>query len=134
MSDPIYAVLLHVRSPMPPTVLQVLEKSATLISVTPTTPNQTSEPPTGHKKVQHYVNGKRHKGISGIDLLIETLRAHSGICTTDQLTKAFVDRGFAVSSASPIVSELIKAGKLRRLDQSRLALIGEAVVHKGAGV
>ena len=127
MSDPIYAVLLHVRSPMLPTVLQALERSATLVSVTPTTSGK--EPPP--KKNQHYANGKRMKGISGRELVLQTLDQHNGFCNNQQLEKAFIENGFAKESYSSPVSYLVAEGRVRRLDQGRIARIG-TTIHLGA--
>lgn len=128
MSEPIYAVLFHVRAKELPTVLSVVEKSATLISVTPT--EETKAPP--EKKRQHYVNGKRFKDISGQDLVLQTLAEHKGVCDIIQLSKAFVSHDFAADSYSSAVTYLIKEGKVRRLERSRIALVG-TTIHKGAG-
>lgn len=128
MSEPIYVVLFHVRAKELPTVLSVVEKSATLISVRPT--EETKAPP--EKKRQRYVNSKHRKDISGQDLVLQTLTEHKGVCDTIQLSKAFVNHGFANDSYSSAVTYLVKNGKVRRLERGRVALIG-TTIHKGAG-
>lgn len=125
MSEPIYTVLFHVRAKELPTILQVVERSATLISVTPTEETKAPE-----KKHQHYVNGKHIKDISGQDLVLQTLAEHKGVCDIIQLSKAFVSRNFAAGSYSSAVTYLVKEGKVRRLGQGRIAL---TTIHKGAG-
>jgi hypothetical protein len=128
MSEMIYAVLLHVRATQLSTVIQVLEKSAVLVSVTPTTPDQTQPP---EKKTFRYANGVRFKGISGRDLVLQILTANNGLCDNEQLEKAFVKAGFAKDSYSGPISYLITEGRVRRLDRGRVALVG-TTIHKGA--
>lgn len=131
MSDPIYAVLFHVRSTKLPTVLQVLEKSATLISVTPTKADEAAAPASA-KKNMHYVNGKRSKGISGRELVLHCLEVSKDhICTNEELSRAFVAHEFSPNSYSSVITYLVQDGKVRRLDRGRIALVG-AIIHKGA--
>jgi hypothetical protein len=61
---------------------------------------------TSGKKTPRYVDGKRNKGISANELVLQTLV--TGPTTYEQLAQRFVDKGFAKTSLSPTLSRLIK--------------------------
>jgi hypothetical protein len=84
------------------TIISALKGSATLISMTVV---EEKKPKTRN---HGYVDGKRNKGISGEDLVIQSLKA--GAQTSEQLTATFVERGFAPKSVSPNVSALVHRG------------------------
>lgn len=134
MSEPIYAVTLHVRGTLNlSTVIAVVEKVATVVSVVPTEETETVTPPSTERR-PHYVNGKRFKGISGPDLVIKTLKeSRDGTCTNEQLSTIFVANGFAPASYSSPISGLLKDGRIRRLGVGKWGLVGGTTIHKGAG-
>ena len=61
-----------------------------------------------------YANGVHDKGISGKDLVLKTLDGPSCMITTENMEKVFVRHGFAGKSASPSLSVLKHAGKIKR--------------------
>jgi hypothetical protein len=64
-----------------------------------------------------YAGGIRNKGISGKELLRVSLQ--EGPKTLEQLVKIFMDRGFAATSPSPLISVARKNGKVH-IDHSGL--------------
>lgn len=67
-----------------------------------------------------YVGGKRDKGIRGDDLLVELLS--NGKMKLSVIQRQFASRGFALTSASPILSKLIAAKKVMRVGSSEYRL------------
>jgi len=67
---------------------------------------------TPPKPEHRFRNGKRFKGISAIDLIIQTLQSKS--LTTEGLEKIFEGRGFAPLSAKPALYRLRDEGRIRR--------------------
>lgn len=61
---------------------------------------------------QRFRDGKRNKGISGVDLIIQTLRGGKPLTLKD-LEKVFEGRGFALSSASPVLFRLRDEGRVK---------------------
>jgi hypothetical protein len=59
-----------------------------------------------NKKHQHYVDGKRYKGISARDLIMESLA--NGPKTIQQLVNAAKTKGFSENTVSPRLSLLVK--------------------------
>lgn len=118
----IYAILMHVGEKQLPTVLSALAGAATLVSITPTQPDE-KKPRTG------YVNGKKNKGIRGNELALAVLSDNGGIATYQQIAARFEEQGFSCKSASPCLSNLVTAGKVRRLGKGKFALPG-TTIHK----
>lgn len=71
-------------------------------------PVKTDEPAPKNR----YINGKRDKGISGIDLVLKTLQGCASTLPT--LTKIFVAQGFAETSVSSVISRLLDEGRVRK--------------------
>jgi hypothetical protein len=71
-----------------------------------------------------FVGGRRNKGVSGEQLILETLR--SGPANLDELRHVFANRGFAAASASPYVSKMLRAGSIQRGMHGRLFLKPDA--------
>lgn len=59
-----------------------------------------------------YKNGSRDKGISGEDLLLQSLK--NGPKCLDQLQDIFEARGFARSTPAALVSQMARANKIKR--------------------
>jgi hypothetical protein len=70
-----------------------------------------SEAPKTTASTSRYANGKRAKGITGEDLVREVLR--SGPANLDEIRRAFVHRGFAVTSAGVCVSKMLREDRIR---------------------
>jgi hypothetical protein len=96
----------------PPAVRPLLLPEAPKVAVEVT--------PTVAKPASRFVNGKKDKGISGEALVEAVLR--SGPADLDELRHTFEHRGFAVSSAAPTVSRMLKAGRIRRGMHNRFHL------------
>jgi hypothetical protein len=120
-----YAITIKVpESDLGPIVTHAVTHGIKMLSANPTGEIDTS--PKG------YVGGKRNKGISGRELIIALLsgdEAYGGkrrIWKGEELSKAFVANGFAGSSWSPPMSELIKADppQVRALGKGMFCLIG----------
>jgi len=79
------------------------EKHVSLENVVPVT-NETPAA-TVHRG---FKDGKRFKGISGHDLILEMTKGGYGV-TRDQIKAAFIDKGFADSSHSAAISTAINA-------------------------
>lgn len=91
------------------TVLDVLKGTAELISAKPAKPAQVIQP------VSRFRDGKRVKGINGIQLAMTVLKAAGGsLVHMDTFKEAFVAKGFMATSASPVLTELFAAGKVER--------------------
>ena len=93
MPAKVYAVTLHVTEGNLGTVLQTIVGSATLVSVVPTqetarSSGSSSSSGNGEKHV-HYVGGKRNKGISGEDLVMQTLGSSAKVFNMNEITNAF---------------------------------------------
>lgn len=79
-----------------------------IVSITP----EKSAIPT--KKNMRYVEGKRLKGINGVDLLKELFKKKKTRNTTE-LKDAFEANGFSENSMSPRLSGFLKEGLIERL-------------------
>jgi hypothetical protein len=71
-------------------------------------------------KPTRFVNGKKNKGVSGENLVIETLR--SGSADLSELKRVFTHRGFAPTSASPTLSRMMRDGEVERGPHGRFKL------------
>lgn len=116
----IYAVLLHVDEKQLPTVLGVLAGNAKLVSVTPTEEAKAEK----KKKQQHYVDGKRDKGISGEDLLLQAIAKEQRAFTIKELEEVFLAHRFSGNSVSPVLNRLIQAEKIRKVGAGAYCLKG----------
>ena len=126
MASNIFIVTLQVDARRLPTVLEALSGAATLVSVTPCQEAKVADP--NLKKEHFFRDGKRNKGISGHDLVLELLRSKDGKPTSfNDIAKAFVERGFVANSASPALSNLKKEGKIRALGNGRYVLAGTTI-------
>ena len=85
-------------------IIELVDNEGILVSVEPLKEKNT--------KKHFYTNGKRNKGVSGIDLLMGLLKDHKGGVVFEQLKKAFVEKGFSETSVSPILSKLSADGKI----------------------
>ena len=133
MANRVYAVTLHVTENNLGTVLSALSGSSTLVSVVPTQktaahpngPSSSSSSADSSALVQHhYTNGKRNKGISGEELALEVLNSSERVFTLGEISNAFVQRGFAGNSSSPVLSKLASAGKVRALGAGKFCKAG----------
>lgn len=102
---------------------QAIEGNGQLVNVI-LVREQTSPTPT---KQFHYAGGKRKKGISGGDLVLEILASENRVFTDVEVGNAFVKRGFAYGSARPCLYQMAKAGKVRALGQCRYCLAGTTI-------
>lgn len=110
------------------TILEAISGSARLVGVVPVP--EESEP---EKERNHgYANGKRNKGISGVDLAVETLRSANRVFTFTEVARVFQDRGFAPNSASPSLTMAVKENRAIALGGGKYCAPG-TTIHKGAG-
>lgn len=66
--------------------------------------------PPEKRRRQGYANGKRDKGISGEDLMMQLLTEASAPVRNHDIKEMFELHGFAPSSASPVLAELKTRG------------------------
>lgn len=85
--------------------------------------HRVDETPTPAKKRSfRFVNGKRNKGVMGIDLVRDTLTARPKV-TRAQLMETFTKHEFAPSSISSLLSKAVRAGWAKRNDDDTWSLI-----------
>lgn len=121
----VFLVSLHVDEKQLATILGTIAGSATLVSITPTEITKTVTDP------HRFVGGVRDKGISGPELILETLTKAKRVVTTDELEAAFAARGFSRVSYSSPLHILLKSGKVVRAGHKKYLLKG-TVVKMGA--
>lgn len=117
-----YKVSLLVTEKLLPDVLRVVAPECKLLGVEPQ--NDTAEPPAKPyaPRTVHYANGKKNKGISGTDLVLNSIRAAPDTfplgrhLTRPELEQIFVKQGFASASVSPALTNLVRQGKITYLD------------------
>jgi hypothetical protein len=124
----VYLVTLHVGEKELPTILGAIAGSAKLVSVTPTEEAK-AEKPTARDF--HYVDNKRNKGISGEDLLLQTLGKEPRVFHVKEIEAAFEKHRFSGNSVSPILHRLLAAEKIRRVGTASYCLVG-TVLKLGA--
>lgn len=132
-----YRVLLHVASPVLPTLISLVDDhdSIRIVQISdladdeplPPASLSASPPPPSPPTVaaaapssERYAGGKRLKGISGKELVLEILRSGPG--DLDEIRRAFVNRGFAAASAAPTLSNMLRDGLIRRASHGRYVL------------
>jgi hypothetical protein len=76
------------------------------------------------KKTFRYAGGKRDKGISGPELLMDLLGTSSR--SLKSIAQDFQARGFARNSASAVASKLVEKGTLKREGRGLSALYRKA--------
>ena len=90
-------------------------------------PEEPAKPKQGH-----YRDGKRFKGISGDELAMQIVSSADRVFTLDEIAASFVEKGFAGNSASPVLSGLVREGKIRALGAGKYCRTG-IVLKMGAG-
>lgn len=95
-------------------IVDVLDGSAEVISV------KRAEDRTVKRTKRTYVGGKRDKGITGLDLITQTLA--KGPMTQASLQNLFLAKGFADSSCGAALSKLVKNKTVVHQDDGRYAL------------
>lgn len=103
------------------TVMQVLEGAGTIVEVRQA-PAATSEPGKPPRQMK-YAGGKKNKGISSQDLVVELCSQKKRAVTREELTATFVARGFSANSVSPAVSQLTAAKRIAVDDRGRVTLV-----------
>jgi hypothetical protein len=98
-----------------PTVLQVLEKAADLVSLN--VEKETIEQPV---KSFHYAGGKHNKGITGRELVLQMLA--KGPTSVAEFVAEFKKYEFAPTSYSPVISTLLSAKKVVKLENGKYSL------------
>ena len=96
-----------------PTVLEVTNKVCKLVSVSPVEEPEKEVAPEQPRKTFQYANGMRLKGISGDDLLLEFCKTHPQF-NAPEIEDEFVKRGFARTTAGPVLARAVNNGVLRR--------------------
>ena len=131
MANRIYAVTLHVAEANLGTVLSALAGSSSLVSVVPT--QKTAHLPSSSgssapkESQSRFHGGKRDKGISGEELVLQTLGSSDRVFTATEISNAFVQHGFAGNSSSPVLSRLAASGKVRALGAGKFVLPGVTI-------
>lgn len=103
-----YNVHLTVAANLLPTLLSTIERTRGIILASITVA-EGEEPKT---RTPRYHGGKRDKGISAQDLMLEALA--SGSHKYSDLEKIAKARGFAPSSVSAVLSKMVTAGTVVR--------------------
>lgn len=106
-----FDILIRTEAPGIPTILQVIEGAATLLSIVPT-PKDAPAVPTMHSRPG---NVTRHRpfGIRGEDLAMKIFsdgKEHH----LPEFMKVYEEAGLQPHSASPLLSHLRKEGKIKR--------------------
>lgn len=121
-----FDVMIRCTSQRLPIILQALDGAMELISVKAAV-EDVDVPGLLRRKTHGYVNGKHDKGISGKALALELLnKTANGSMGLEKMSKAFQARGFALSSASPVLSALVKTGVCEKLGHGTYRLIKKA--------
>lgn len=96
------------------TLVELLEGEGCLVSMEPYVEK------VGIKKPKFaYAGGKRNKGISGYDAVIEAIKV--GYRTTEKIADHMVkEYGFAPTSASPAITHLKAAGRIKQDEDSKI--------------
>jgi hypothetical protein len=104
------------------TVIGAIEGAASIVEVRAL--DEAAPPPTrNHPRNHHgYANGKRDKGISGRDLLLEVLSKYKRPVSRDEIDREFITRGFAAGSFSPSVTYLVREGRVVRGEHGYVSL------------
>lgn len=127
MAEKVYEVRLHVEAQNLGTLLSVITDSSSLISVVPT--QESAMIKAQAVKTKHrFHNGIRDKGISGEELVLKILNEAATradpVQSLTQISNVFVQKGFAGKSASPVLSKLVKEGKVRALGMGKFCASG----------
>ena len=77
-----------------------------------------SEEPKGFR----FAGGRRDKGISAYNLLMEQVNRIGGVVGYDKLRYEFGLRGFAPTSISATITQLVREGKLIRVGKGAVML------------
>lgn len=121
MAEKVYAVTFHVTEKNLGTILTTLLDAATLVSVVPTQESaRVNNVPASPSKF--YVKGLRNKGISGEELLMRTLSSERRVFSSMEIFTVFTGHNFAGNSAGPVLSKLVKSGKVRALGGGKFCL------------
>lgn len=107
----LFDVLIRCTDKRLPTILQACDGALELqwVKAAQDDPLLTTHKQKGHKSFT-YANGRRDKGISGAELMLKLLGDAGGTLSYDKLSRGFTARGFAPNSASPVLSQMRKAG------------------------
>ena len=105
-----YVMTLIVPARLVGTILDVLKGEGLMVKTEPYVETEQQQQPK--KKEFRYAGGKRNKGISGVDLAIQSIQA--GVKTDRGLMKAFVIKGFSENSSGPVISRLLQEGRIGR--------------------
>lgn len=118
MTEQNFLITVEVQGRLLTDILTVLtDRRVRLVNVVPAAPitstSTSTSPSPSRKKLSHYVNGVRFKGILGRDLLKDTLVERSPR-STQELEHIFAQHGFASNSVSPALSKAIRFGVAQR--------------------
>lgn len=114
----IYEVILHVAEETLSPLIGAVAPQCTIVQVKPK--EATTQPAPTKRK--YYVDGKRFKGISGEDLLLQTLAVEKRAYSTVELEAVFVAKQFKANSLSPILSRLMAGKKIKRVKPGHYVL------------
>lgn len=87
----------------------------------------------GHAPKGRRGGDRRHGGISGYDLLLQTVNNPERTYTHTEIKRVFKDNGFQESSAQPLMYRAIKEGKIRNCGGSIYQRVAEPPKVNGAG-
>jgi hypothetical protein len=90
------------------TVMEVVAGAADLLELKQLAGDEPEEGPK--KKNFSYANGQRNKGITGEELILQSLQ--KGALGSDAMCNVFASRGFAGHSFHAAASKLAKEGKI----------------------
>lgn len=86
------------------TIVELMDGEGIIVSMNPYVDKKSAP--------RRYLNGKKNKGISGIDAVIAILTDHKKL-QYDKIGKLMQSKhNFAPSTASPVLSKMVKAKKI----------------------
>lgn len=117
-----YHVTFVVSAAKLPTLLQAVAPEVALIGVTEA---PQSSPDVQKTRQGGYVGGKKNKGISAEDLILQTLMSEPRrTWTSTEMTQVFVSHSFAGHSFHAAASKLVAEKKIRRIAPGLFAPLG----------
>ena len=126
--DQLYTITFIAPYAMTHVILAACEgREVSLVSVLPIKEDSIAPPPA-QARTLHYINGKKDKGISSEALVLECINSEpKRSWTGNELGEIFVKRSFARTSWASATSNLVKAGKIRRVKLGVFAPLGLTV-------
>lgn len=101
------------------TIMSVLDGEAKLISV------EHIEEKSKKGNGSRYLNGKKNKGISALDLILQTLKGGKATSRAE-LDKAFAKVGFSPNSVRPSLSKAVADKYVKEVEGNKFVILPKA--------